>query len=598
MADGLTNIDDGEAAPDNSTFVSWYETWHHNSIEWRERWEDDRWFYFNRQWTTEQIKELASRGQAANVYNEIKPVIDFLVGLEKQQRTDPRAFPRTPLHEQDAEAATDALRFVAEREEYDDKRSGVWFDLLTIGFGGMELVPVRRPNGEIELELSQNDWDRMWWDVHSAKPDFEDAAYRGLVRWLDFDDAVFEYGEENKEKLEAAKLIKYADDTMHDDKPRSHRWYDAKEKRVCVCIVYYQKRGVWHFAEFTGGEDGLLKYGPSPIVDEDGASTHPYEWMSAHIDPDNERSGLVRELKDRQLEINKRASKLLHHLNVRQLFYKKGAIVNVRALKRELAKPDGAIELAEHAKWGEDVGLIDNNAEVVGHFQLLQDAKESIRRIGASSSLRGQEGPEKSGVAIQAKQQANLIELGALLDRLRVLDRHVFRKMWMGIRQFWTAPKWVRVTDDERNVRFVGLNVPPQIAQMAQAQGVAPDQISFSSRPVAQMDVDIIIEDAPDIVTLAGEQFEQLVALASAGVVFPPEIYLRAAPNLRNKDALLEILQQQAAAPNPETEAGVNNTNADTQKKIAEAKKTEIEAMKTFAEAMMGPEPREPQTVQ
>ena len=491
------------------------------------------------------------------------------------------------MHEQDAEAATDALRYVADDQEYDDKRSGLWFDMLTVGHGGLELVPALKGQ-EICLELEQNDWDRMWWDPHSSKADFSDARYRGLIRWMDLEDAIFEYGEEFRDKLEATKTLKYHDKAgLHDDKPRDHRWFDAKEKRIAICICYYQKQGVWFFAEFTGGDEGLLRHGPSPIMDEDGKPDHPYVWMRAHVDPDNESFGLVRELKDRQRDINKRGSKLLHQLNVKQIFYRKGSIANIGKAKKELAKPDGAIEIAEHAQWGVDVGIVDSSQEIVGHFQLLQDAKESIRRIGASSSLRGQDSPEKSGIAIQAKQQANLIELGALLDRLRFVDRQMFRKMWMGIRQFWTAPKWVRVTDDERNVRFVGLNVPPYGGQL-------PDNITLAERSVAEMDVDIIIEDAPDVVTLASEQFEQLIKLASAGVVFPPEIYLRAAPNLRNKDQLLEILQQQSAQPNPQAEAEVNNTNAQTEKTMADTQKVKVETAKAFAEGMAGPERKEP----
>lgn len=591
-------MDDGvkagkDEAPSNRQFVDWYEAFHEGSQEWRERWLEDRWFYHNRQYTDMEVKALGRRGQPANVYNEIKPVVDFLVGLEKQQRTDPRAYPRTPLHEQDAEAATDALRFVADREEYDEKRSGLWFDMLTVGFGGLELVPTPKPSGEIELELAQNDWDRMWWDIHSSKPDFSDARYLGLIRWMDLDEAIFEYGEEQRDALEATKTLQYlGTNDAHEDKPRNHRWYDSKEKRVAVCIVYYQKQGRWFFAEFTGGDNGLLKHGESPILDQDGGSAHPYTWMSAHVDPENERFGLVRELKDRQREINKRGSKLIHFLSTERSFHKKGAVASARKLKEQLAKPDGSVELMEHAEWGKDVGLIGTDAEVVGHFQLLQDAKESIRRIGASSSLRGQEGPEKSGIAIQAKQQANLVELGALMDRLRFVDRQSFRKMWMGVRQFWTDVKWVRVTDDERNVRFVALNVPPEFA------GQLPQNVTPTAHPVAEMDVDIIIEDAPDMVTLQGEQFQQLIDLAGAGIQFPPEIYLRAAPNLRNKDQLIELMNQQAAQPNPQDEAELGETIADTEKKRAETMKTQVETAKLYAEGAVGPEPKQPQRIQ
>lgn len=579
MAD---RVEEERQGADARTFVDWYERFYESTQAMRDRALRDRGMYHGDHWTEAQRRELQARGQPANVYNEIKPVIDFLVGMEKQQRTDPRAYPRTPFHEQDAEAATDALRFVSEREDYDAARSMAWFDILTVGWGGYQLLPTEKRGG-IELELSYNEWDRMWWDVHSTRPDFSDARYRGLIRWLDFEEAVDEYGEESRDALEAAKKFRFSSQNdLHDDKPRRFRWYDGKERRIAIAQVWYREKGEWYFAEFTGSDEGVLRQGRSPLLNEDGETTHPFEWESAFIDNENDRYGLVNELIDRQLEINKRGSKLMHLLTQRQTFGKAGAVTDLRRFKREAAKPDGHLTISDGANWGVDIGIIDQSADVAGHFQLLLDAKESIRRIGASSSLRGQDGPEQSGRAIQAKQQGNLIELGALMDTLRRLDKRVYRKMWNGIRQFWDGPKWVRVTDDERNVRFVGLNQPFLDPRTGEPRIIQ----------VAQLDVDIVVEDAPDVVTLAGEQFENLVALASAGVTFPPEIYLRAAPHLRNKDELLDILQAQSQQPNPQAEIEMGNKQADTEKKLAEADRARMQAAKEFAEGVAGPAPR------
>jgi hypothetical protein len=63
--------------------------------------------------------------------------------------------------------------------------------------------------------------------------------------------------------------------------------------------------------------------------------------------------------------------------------------------------------------------------------------------------------------AILASQQGGMIQLGELLDNLRHLDKRAFLAVWARVRQYWTAEKWVRVTDDERNVKWLGLNLDP-----------------------------------------------------------------------------------------------------------------------------------------
>src|SRR5690606_12406162 len=90
--------------------------------------------------------------------------------------------------------------------------------------------------------------------------------------------------------------------------------------------------------------------------------------------------------------------------------------------------------------------------------------------------------------------------------------------------------RWVRVTDDEDNLRWVGVNrpvtaaeqvqqmmeqgqpVPPELAQMAQ---VAPQTVVGKANSVAELDVDIIMQDAPDSVTIQSEQFQLLVDMWS-----------------------------------------------------------------------------------
>ncbi len=175
------------------------------TLEARGNSERDRDYLDGIQHSAQEIAVLERRRQPIVTDNRIKTKIDFLVGLEKQQRIDRRALPRTPKHEEDADGATQALRYICHTENHDDKRSGVWRNMLVEGAGGIRVyVEPSRKNygqGEMEIRIDYVSWDRMFWDPHSSRPDFSDAAYLGIVIWMDFDDALAKYPE-GKEALD------------------------------------------------------------------------------------------------------------------------------------------------------------------------------------------------------------------------------------------------------------------------------------------------------------------------------------------------------------------------------------------------------------
>lgn len=141
----------------------------------RERAERDRDYYDNKQLTDEEVSELKKRGQPPVVINRIKRKVDYLTGLEKQQRTDPRAYPRTPNHEEAAEAATDALRYVAENVELDTVRAQVWKNSLIEGIGAVQIGVEQKYDGQTEISADIVPFDRFFADPHSSNPDFSDA---------------------------------------------------------------------------------------------------------------------------------------------------------------------------------------------------------------------------------------------------------------------------------------------------------------------------------------------------------------------------------------------------------------------------------------
>ncbi len=546
------------------------------------------------QLSDEEISELAKRGQPAIVINRIRRKINWLRGVEMQGRTDPRAFPRTPQHEQGAEAATDAIRYVCDNADWSAKRSRVWENILVEGFGGVEVVhKFKPPMREPEICINYYSFDRLFYDPHSTEPGFSDARYKGAVIWSDMDELARQHPDK-KDIIEASLGPTDVSSETFEDKPYYQIWTDPKRRRARCVLLHYRKGDRWHWVKFVKG--GVLEQGESPYF-VDGESVCPLIMQSAYVSRENDRYGEVKDMLDPQDEINKRRSKLLHQLNARQTASPKGAFKSVKAMKRELAKPDGHVEY--DADQFIDTGIkpfevLPTTDQTAGQFSLLQEAKSEIDLLGANSALQGT-GQGSSGREVIARQQGGMIEITPLQDNLSQFTQTVFRHVWGAVRQFWTEEKWIRVTDDVRNTRFVGLNRPvslqerlaqlprEQVVAIARQMGLGPGDprlqqpVGIENR-VEEIDVDIILDEVEDQVTLAGETFEQLVGLSSSmpGAI-PPEILIEAAPNLDRsvKDKLLERMEQQA---------GQNAQMGEAQMEL-EAKEKDASAMKDMAQA-------------
>jgi hypothetical protein len=570
-----------------------FEEAEETTLEARNEAERARDYVDGKQLTPAELEELRKRGQPPVIINRIRRKIEWLKGLEVKQRTDPRAFPRTPKHEAGAEAATDALRFIADNTEWDKRRSQVWDNMLTEGFGGVEVIHRQNRRGEVEIEVNHYPWDRLFYDPHSRRHDFSDARYLGAVVWMDKAEVLEEYPDK-KAEIEAMSAEETGTET-YDDRPRFGLWYDRRRSRIKVCLVWHKMGGKWYWCRFS--RDIKLESGESPYVDQDGDSVCPLIMESAFVGRNNDRYGIVRDMFSPQDEINKRRSKALHAINTRQIIYSEGMVEDEAAMLREVAKPDGAIKIAADPEGRFEINT--NGELAMGQFNLLQEAKMEIDLLGANSALEGEGGESQSGRAVLAKQQGGMIEIASLMDRLHDFTNRVYRAMWDRVRQFWNEERWVRVTDDERNVRFVGLNrpvtlqeklgqLPPEQVQMAaQRLLLRPgdprlEMVVDVENRVEEIEVDIIIEEVPDRVTLQGEAFEAALKYASAGSI-PFEILLEYDPSLpaskkeQIKQKLEEMRQQQAQQPNPEAQKMQMEAQMDQARLQLEGQKAQAE---------------------
>jgi hypothetical protein len=579
-----------------------------NSLTERNEAERHRDFYDGKQWTAEEENTLKARGQPVITDNKIKDKVEYMEGVERKTRSDPKAFPRTPQHEQDADVATDAIRYVFDKNRFPVTKSAVFQNLLIEGFGGCEVI-VDKDNPK-EILIRKYRWDRLYRDPYSMEPDCSDANYRGIITWMDSSKAEEKWPERKESINSTMSNAPRSSGETQDDKPR---WADTKRKRVQV-FEHYSKEGgtivrsVWCWGGFLEDPEEC------PYLDDQGEHEDPMVLQSAYIDREGKRYGIVARYLSLQEELNKRRSKSLHLLNTKQLIAEKGAFDDIKEARKELHKPDGVLEPNPGLEWE-----IEKNLDLSeGHFKLLVQAEAALSVTGPNQALQGNTG-SLSGRAKELDQQGGAIQIGVLFDSIRDWQLRVARAVWNRIRQYWDEEMWIRVTDDEYGVKFVPINKrqtygelaaeklkgqPPeqiqqQVAQIAQdpmSQQFATDAQGkpVLKNPVAQLDVDIIIDEAPDVITIQAEEFAKLADLATAGVGIPPDALIEAA-QLRSQTKK-KILDKMSGANDPAAQqraqmaqfleklevmlkqAEVRKANAQATKDEVAAKEGEVDA--------------------
>lgn len=539
-------------------------------------------------WSPEEKQELKDRGQPPVTMNDIKRNVNFLIGYEQRTRSDPRAFPRSPGKEQAADVVTDVLDFIEHKARFDKTASGCFRELVVEGIEAAEVVIER---GD-EVVINRIAFDKFFYDPRSRENDFSDARWLGYVDWFDVDEAQ----EMFPEKADEISSMMDMDDgqTAAEFEDRPSFWSDRGRQRVKIAVVYYRiSMETWAYAYVTSGV--VLSEGVSPYMDEDGYPCCPIIAQSCYVTRNNERFGVVRDMISPQREKNWRRSIALYLVRARRMWASDESIFpNPDKAKKEASRADGLV--IGNGQMGQDWGFIDNMGEASAHLRMSEMSSADLDRLGPNRAMAG-ETPGASGRAIALQQNAGLTEENNIYDLHLDWKLRVYRAMWARAKQFWTEPKYIRVSDNEDAYRFLAVNQPEMVQTPMGPQMVMQNAL-------AEMDVDITIQAVQDALTLQYEQFETMVQTLPILVNAPPQytrMLIEMAPNLREKDRMMAILeemeqaqqqqaQQQAQVAQMQMQAAMamqqvnmEKTQSETVKNVTQAQKTQVD---TQAEAL------------
>lgn len=568
-------------------FLDW---WSAKSAE-RDEAKEARKYYHMVQWTAEQLKELKLRKQPAVTTPIFTRKINGFVGLIDRLRQDPKAYPRTLNEDRGAELCTAALRYALDQQSWPDKDNEVALSAAMTGIGGVEISlepgDTGQP-GDYDISIEPVPVEYFFYDPRSYKTDFSDARFMGVSKWFDVDEAKRLFPEFSG-KIDA---LAAGDDEFSTDSDRDNVWVATELKRIRIVEHWYQQGDTWLYAFYTGAE--VLDQGRTFLRDEKGRDRCRFMMFSAAVDQDGDRYAFHRNMKSLVDEINHRNSKALHLLNMRRIRAERGAFDgdDLEAIRREAARPDGIVLMNPGMKVEfEDAKSLQ---DMQGQLAMLDRAKVDIENYGPNPALVGQGVENRSGRAIQLMQQAGLAELGPFLRAYKGWKIRLYKQVWSAIQQYWTGERFIRVTDDEGQQQPVPVNaqVDPQTGRPAFDQTGQP--VTFND--LGALDVDIVIDEGPDSVTVMADALETLQAAASQGQQIPPQVMLELLPIPDSLKRKLSGMLKEAQQPNPvmvqgaqldlaQKAAKVDETNASAQLKLAQAQKAGVEAQLAPMEA-------------
>ena len=549
-------------------------------------------FYDNLQWDPEDAATLRERGQMPLVYNEVAPMVDWLIGTERRTRVDWRVLPRTEDDVELADVKTKTLKYVSDINRVPFLRSRAFADCLKAGVGWMDDGVRDDPTSDI-LYSKYEDWRNVLWDSNSYEHDLSDARYLFRWRWVDEDVALLMF----PTRADAIRQAVEEGTHLTTDGWEEETWYtahdlnnlktgtiyaagvgqlaDARRRRVKLIEGQWRKpsrvrivaegplKGAIfndadralaeaigstgsmivdklmmrvHIAVFT--ESHLLGSGPSPYRHNRFSLTPIWCYRRSR---DRMPYGAIRRVRDIQADLNKRASKALFMLNTNQILAEEGATEDWEALRDEADRPDGTIVY----KAGRKLDIRRDTDAATGQIQMMELSMRGIQRSGGvADENMGRQTNATSGRAIEARQLQGSVVTTEPFDNLRLAVQVQGEKQLSLCEQWYTQEKVIRLTGAKGALEWVRLNQPE----------VQPDGSVRFINDITASQADFVVSEQDYAGTLRQTMFESLNQLATR---LPPEISLRVLTiamefsDLPNKDEIADQIRKMTGERDP-----------------------------------------------
>ncbi len=566
----------------------WFKSAESSDSSWRTIAEEDKKFYWSQQWQADDLAALKKQGRPALTYNEIKPVVNLLSGIQRQNRYDLKAFSRTGGSDLTAQIVSLLIKDIEDQSNAEFEYSRQFVDGLITAKGFIEAnVDYEHDyiNGNITIE--RLDPFNVKIDPSSVKYDISDAEFVFVETWhtkaklkliypekkdeltvMSVDKNDIEFGKSViNTREDYIQLQGTPTDTKNDSKYKirvKNCWYLTYEKQTFLYNidtgdltraeaegealeqwVWLQKqprldemtgeqipgvnyrivpnitRPILHYARFVGNV--ILQDLEKPLGELDRIPIVPFYCYFS----DEEKQGIITDLKDPQREINKRGSQFLHII---------GTVAN-SGWKYEKGSIDVPYWKAHSAETG-FMGEYEKNYPApekiepsgVPQAQLIagQANEDKIRKIsGVNADLLNQSNTQEPGIVIQLRQRQGMIAIESIMDNFKFSRKLIGQLLLEMIQKS-------RTYSDEEILNIIG----------REKMQINPEEIEKILKDVNIGRYDVTIDMTTNNATNRLANFSYLMDLVKAGVPIPPSALLEAVPDLPNKDEIIAQIEQ------------------------------------------------------
>lgn len=584
-------------------------------------------FYDGIQWDPEDAAILRERGQMPLVFNEVAPMVDWVIGTERRTRVDWSVLPRTEDDVAPADVKTKVMKYVSDLNRVQFNRSRGFADSIKVGVGWLD-DGVRDDPTEDVLYSKYEDWRNVLWDSAAVEADLSDARYLFRWRWVDEDIAVMMFpdrADKIRSAVEDAQHRSVADwdeDTWYSAEEMSGMdgtsgrlissgysgiSVDAKRRRVRLIECQYRmpvqskvvSAGPLKGAFFDPRDEALMQAVQSrggSIIDKVVMRVHYAVFTDAHLlgmgpsifrhnrfsltpiwcyrrSRDRMPYGMIRRVRDVQQDLNKRGSKGLWLFSSNQVVADEGATNDWDNLREQANDPNGLII----KRPGKEVTIRRDTEAAAGQVQMMtMDAQSIQKSAGVSQENLGRQTNAVSGEAIKARQLQGSVVTTEPFDNLRLAVQIQGEKQLSLIEQFYTEEKVVRLTGARGKIEWLRVNQPEQ----------QPDGSFRLINDIASSMSDFVVSDADYAGTMRQVMFEHINQLAGR---LPPEMALRLLiiamefSDLPNKDEVAEQFRAVVGVPDPNKEPTPEEEQRAQEQRQAEAEANEIQRQTAIA---------------
>ena len=516
-------------------------------------------FYDGDQWDEADRRQLREEGRPCLTINLVRPQIDLICGIQRQEKIDIKFIGRTADDAPIADAMTKLVKFVCDRNDFEMRQGDVFADGVLTGRGWFiveqsfrddwihgEILVRREPPDEViipqgvDRDLSDCPWvlrikqvpiavaERLWpkaklklTDPVDGSPSDEGTdygrassatpmgTYEATTRPPDTAEVIEAYWEE-------WVPVAVVTDTATGSVQVTEDMEAAKEaKRLVPTVdVIRRTRRRIRCARLSGS---TLLEGP---VDVPG-DRYPLVPFFCFRSPLAGDYGIVKNLLDPQREVNKRRSQALHIINTSA---NSGWISDDPELLEQLAQfgnRPGMTALKKPQSSYERIMPSVIPASVVQMESLGRDDLKAIS--GINSDLLGFREATQSGVAIDLRMRQGMTIVAQIFDQFRLALKEVARRV---------AARVIAYMPEEEIARVLGEEGSPEIMAAVKRADV--------------LRYDLVAAQSPSSPSVRMANFLMLMEMRKAGIPIPDELIVEAS-DLPGKEKILEKL----AAPKP-----------------------------------------------